>query len=264
MRNFAWWLNRKDADDRNIFQGGFLGLDNIGVFDRSAPLPTGGRIDQADGTAWMALYCQNMMQIALELARDNPVYLEQAQACWRTSPGSRPRPTTSGPTASACGTRRTASSTTCCGRPDGSSMPLQGAVDRRADAAGGGDRDRRRRRARSFPGWSRVRSSSWPASGGHGRAAGARAAGAASTGPVLFALFDEARLRRILARMLDEEEFLGPHGIRSVSRWHARAPVRLRASTARSTASATCRRSPTPACSAATPTGAGRCGSRST
>jgi hypothetical protein len=80
MRNFSWWLNRKDVDNRNIFQGGFLGLDNIGVFDRSAPLPGGGRIDQADGTAWMALYCQNMMQIALELAPENPVYLRQAQA----------------------------------------------------------------------------------------------------------------------------------------------------------------------------------------
>ena len=78
MKNFTWWLNRKDADDRNIFQGGFLGLDNIGVFDRSAPLPTGGRIDQADGTAWMALYSQNMLQIAIELARTNPGYVEQA------------------------------------------------------------------------------------------------------------------------------------------------------------------------------------------
>jgi hypothetical protein len=79
MRNFSWWLNRKDADNRNIFQGGFLGLDNIGVFDRSAPLPGGGQIDQADGTAWMALFCQNMAQMAIELARENPVYLEQAR-----------------------------------------------------------------------------------------------------------------------------------------------------------------------------------------
>ena len=78
-KNFTWWLNRKDADGRNVFQGGFLGLDNIGVFDRSAPLPTGGHLDQADGTAWMALYCQNMLQIALELAEHDPVYVEQAQ-----------------------------------------------------------------------------------------------------------------------------------------------------------------------------------------
>ena len=68
-KNFTWWVNRKDADGNNVFQGGFLGLDNIGVFDRSAPLPTGGHLDQADGTAWMALYCQNMLQIALELAQ---------------------------------------------------------------------------------------------------------------------------------------------------------------------------------------------------
>jgi len=67
-------VNRKDAQGRNIFQGGFLGLDNIGVFDRSAPLPTGGFINQADGTAWMAMYSLNLMRIALELARHNNVY----------------------------------------------------------------------------------------------------------------------------------------------------------------------------------------------
>jgi hypothetical protein len=74
MLNFTWWVNRKDAKGRNVFQGGFLGLDNIGVFDRSAPLPTGGYINQADGTAWMAMYSLNLMRIALELALHNPVY----------------------------------------------------------------------------------------------------------------------------------------------------------------------------------------------
>jgi hypothetical protein len=74
MLNFTWWVNRKDAQGRNIFQGGFLGLDNIGVFDRSAPLPTGGHINQADGTSWMAMYSLNLMRIALELARHNHVY----------------------------------------------------------------------------------------------------------------------------------------------------------------------------------------------
>lgn len=74
MLNFTWWVNRKDALGRNIFQGGFLGLDNIGVFDRSAPLPTGGFINQADGTSWMAMYSLNLMRIALELARHNKVY----------------------------------------------------------------------------------------------------------------------------------------------------------------------------------------------
>src|SRR5260221_6343872 len=72
--NFTWWVNRKDAQGRNIFQGGFLGLDNIGVFDRSVPLPTGGQINQADGTSWMAMYCLNLLRIALELAQHNKVY----------------------------------------------------------------------------------------------------------------------------------------------------------------------------------------------
>jgi hypothetical protein len=74
MLNFTWWVNRKDVEGKNVFQGGFLGLDNIGVFDRSAQLPTGGHIDQSDGTSWMGMYCLNMLTIALELAKTNPVY----------------------------------------------------------------------------------------------------------------------------------------------------------------------------------------------
>ena len=76
--NFNWWLNRKDPEGRNVFAGGFLGLDNIGVFDRSAPLPTGGSLEQADGTAWMAFYCQNMIEMALILADHDPAYEEYA------------------------------------------------------------------------------------------------------------------------------------------------------------------------------------------
>ncbi len=78
MLNFTWWVNRKDAGGRNVFQGGFLGLDNIGVFDRSAPLPTGGIIEQSDGTSWMGMYCLNMLAIALELAKDNSAYEDVA------------------------------------------------------------------------------------------------------------------------------------------------------------------------------------------
>jgi hypothetical protein len=74
MLNFTWWVNRKDVEGNNVFQGGFLGLDNIGVFDRSATLPTGGHIDQSDGTSWMGMYCLNLLAIALELAKTNPVY----------------------------------------------------------------------------------------------------------------------------------------------------------------------------------------------
>jgi len=78
LMNFTWWVNRKDAEGNNIFQGGFLGLDNIGVFDRSAPLPTGGEIEQSDGTSWMAMYSLNLMRIALELSCYNPVYQDMA------------------------------------------------------------------------------------------------------------------------------------------------------------------------------------------
>jgi hypothetical protein len=78
LLNFTWWVNREDPEGQNIFQGGFLGLDNIGVFDRSAPLPTGGHIEQSDGTSWMGMYCLNMLAIALELARDNPAYEDVA------------------------------------------------------------------------------------------------------------------------------------------------------------------------------------------
>lgn len=78
LLNFTWWVNRKDRTGRNVFEGGFLGLDNIGVFDRSAPLPTGGYLEQADGTAWMALYCENMLEIAAELAMTDPDYEDMA------------------------------------------------------------------------------------------------------------------------------------------------------------------------------------------
>jgi len=78
LLNFTWWVNRKDPEGKNVFQGGFLGLDNIGVFDRSAPLPTGGHIAQSDGTAWMGMFCLNMLGIALELARKDPAYEDMA------------------------------------------------------------------------------------------------------------------------------------------------------------------------------------------
>jgi hypothetical protein len=78
LLNFTWWVNRKDVNDRHVFTGGFLGLDNIGIFDRSKPLPTGGHLEQADGTAWMAYYCSSMLSIAFELADGNPAYEDMA------------------------------------------------------------------------------------------------------------------------------------------------------------------------------------------
>ncbi len=82
LLNFTWWVNRKDAEGSNVFEGGFLGLDNIGVFDRSAPLPTGGHIEQSDGTSWMAMYSLNLLAIAMELARENPAYEDVASKFW--------------------------------------------------------------------------------------------------------------------------------------------------------------------------------------
>ena len=82
LLNFTWWVNRKDAEGMNVFQGGFLGLDNIGVFDRSAPLPTGGHLEQSDGTSWMAMYSLNMLAIATELAKANPSYEDVASKFW--------------------------------------------------------------------------------------------------------------------------------------------------------------------------------------
>ena len=116
MLNFNWWVNRKDPSGRNVFAGGFLGLDNIGVFDRSAELPTGGSLEQADGTAWMAFYCQCMLEMALILCEYDPMYEEVAfkfvqhfmWICLRHGPHRRA-------TTTRCGTSRTASSTTCCG-----------------------------------------------------------------------------------------------------------------------------------------------------
>jgi hypothetical protein len=82
LLNLTWWVNRKDAEGMNIFQGGFLGLDNIGVFDRSAPLPTGGYIEQSDGTSWMAMYTLNLLAIAMELASEDPAYEDVASKFW--------------------------------------------------------------------------------------------------------------------------------------------------------------------------------------
>jgi hypothetical protein len=82
LLNFTWWVNRKDADGSNVFEGGFLGLDNIGVFDRSGPLPTGGYLEQSDGTSWMAMYSLNLLAIAMELAQENPAYEDVASKFW--------------------------------------------------------------------------------------------------------------------------------------------------------------------------------------
>ena len=141
LTNFTWWVNRKDRSGNNVFEGGFLGLDNIGVFDRSAPLPTGGNLEQADGTAWMVFFSQQMLRIAVELALNDPLYEEFVTKffehthvdCGRDGPGRRTARTK-------CGTKRTASFTMCCACRTAKRMRLKvRSMVGLAAAGGGGD-----------------------------------------------------------------------------------------------------------------------------
>src|SRR5580704_12162127 len=219
--NFSWWVNRKDPSGKNVFEGGFLGLDNIGVFDRSAKLPEGGNLEQADGTAWMALFCQNMMEIALELARYDKAYCDVAlKFCehylWVASAMDR------------------------IGDNDESLWDESDGffydVLRLADGRG------MRMKVRSLVGLlpfcattviypdilekfpeftSRIRrflernprlvaNVAPPEAGYKGRA--------------IMSALNQGKLRRILHHMLDESEFFGPYGIRSISRFHKDHP----------------------------------------
>jgi hypothetical protein len=226
LLNFTWWVNRKDRSGRNVFEGGFLGLDNIGVFDRSAPLPTGGYLEQADGTAWMALYCQNMLEIAVELAMTDPDYEDMAlKFCehffWI-----------------------------------GSAMAHLGQDTGMWDEEDGffydvlrlpsGEAQRLKVRsmvgllplcaATTFDGELLVKSPELQE----------RFHWFLASRPELYAnihdpskrgvdnrrlasILDETKLRRVLAKMLDEDEFLSPFGIRSLSRFHADCPYVIHA-----------------------------------
>ncbi|MEW1826065.1 glucosidase [Streptomyces sp. NPDC088196] len=224
MKNFSWWLNRKDTDGNNVFQGGFLGLDNIGVFDRSAPLPTGGHLDQADGTAWMALYCQNLLEIAIELAVDNPVYIEQAQSLFEHFAWIAVAMNRIGADNASLWDEEDGFFYDVLRLPDGTATRLKvrslvGLIPLAATSLVGGWADQR------FPelvAGAREFIERHPAV--EATISAHEAMGPNADGRYLFALFGEDRLRRILSRMLDEGEFLGPHGIRSLSRFHAEHP----------------------------------------
>jgi len=227
LLNFTWWVNRKDAEGRNVFQGGFLGLDNIGVFDRSRELPTGGHIDQSDGTSWMAMYALNLMRIALELALNNRVYediatkflehfLHVAEAMNHIG----------GDDGSSDGLglwdEQDQFYYDVLHLPDGSMRPLKvrsmvgliplfavetlepELLDRLPDF---------KRRLEWFLDYRpdlAALVSHWNEQGrGHRR---------------LLSLLRGHRMKRILKRMLDESEFLSPFGIRALSRVHADAP----------------------------------------
>ncbi|MEV5599681.1 glucosidase [Streptomyces sp. NPDC052496] len=222
LTNFTWWVNRKDPEGRNIFQGGFLGLDNIGVFDRSAPLPTGGSLEQADGTAWMALYCQSMLQIALELVEDNPAYEELVlkfveHYLWIA--GSMDRV---GDLGDELWDEEDGFYYDVLRLPDGQAVRLKvrsmvGLLPLCASTVFRprqleripGLGERLRRFADRHPSLSVTLASAQA-----GVAGGAR----------LLSVVDEKRLLRVLGHLLSEDEFLSPYGIRSLSRYHAEHP----------------------------------------
>ncbi|HMG33763.1 MAG TPA: glucosidase [Blastocatellia bacterium] len=221
LLNFTWWVNRKDRSGLNLFEGGFLGLDNIGVFDRSAPLPTGGYLEQADGTAWMALFSQNMLEIASELAISDPDYAEMAlkfvqHYLWIASAMSH-LGTDTGMWDDEDGffydvlRLPSGQATRLKVRSMVGLLPLcaatvfEGKLIAKYPEMG----ERLRRFLRARP---ELRESIHdPVKVGEG-------------GRHLASILNEERLRRVLYRMLDENEFLSPYGIRSLSRYHADHP----------------------------------------
>ncbi|HEY5870120.1 MAG TPA: glucosidase [Candidatus Tectomicrobia bacterium] len=225
LLNFTWWVNRKDRAGNNVFEGGFLGLDNIGVFDRSAPLPTGGYLEQADGTAWMALFCQNMLEIAVELALHRPVYEDLAikfteHFLWIASSMSHAGEDTG------MWDEDDGFFYDVLRLPDGSAQRLKvrsmvGLLPLCAATVFEGTYLREHPETRELL-WrfldARPELRTFihdPVKLGY---AGRR----------LAAVLDETRLRRVLATMLDEQEFLSPYGIRSLSRYHAAHPFVFR------------------------------------
>src|SRR5262245_3191286 len=225
LLNFTWWVNRKDRAGNNAFEGGFLGLDNIGVFDRSAPLPTGGYLEQADGTAWMALFCQNMLEIAVELAMEKPAYVDLAlkfaeHFMWIAN-----------------ALMRAGGDVGMWDEEDGFFYDVLKLPDGRAQRLKvrsmvgllplcavtvfeGQLMERfpevRTRFARFLEAREELRSFIHdPVTLGHG-------------GRRLAAVLSETKLRRVLTTMLDEKEFLSPYGIRALSRYHAEHPYVFR------------------------------------
>ena len=221
LLNFTWWVNRKDRSGDNVFEGGFLGLDNIGVFDRSAPLPMGGYLEQADGTAWMALFCQNMLEICGRLAFEKPAYIDMAlkfveHFLWIAS-----------------SMVHAGDDVGMWDEEDGFFYDVLRLPNGHAE----------RLKVRSMVGllplcaatvFDRDVISKYPQVVGRLRSfLEARPELTAhihdpnkigERGRVLGSILNETRLRRVLSRMLDEEEFLSPYGIRSVSRHHDAHP----------------------------------------
>ena len=222
VANFTWWVNRKDPDDRNLFQGGFLGLDNIGIFDRSSPLPGGGQLEQADGTAWMALYCQWMLQIAVELSRYEPAYFDMAlkfaaHFMWISVAMNPPEGDAT------LWSEQDGFYYDVMRMPDGTTIDLKvrslvGLLPMCAATVFDADiLDRYPEVVDLISQFVDRFSDSLPEL--------AHLPGVSPEGRRMTSLVDEHRLRRILGVMLDEDEFLSPHGIRAISRRHLEQPV---------------------------------------
>jgi hypothetical protein len=222
IMNFTWWVNRKDAQGLNVFEGGFLGLDNIGVFNRSAPLPTGGHLQQSDGTAWMAMYCLTMLQIAVELCQHEAVYEDMATKFFEHflyiaramngREGGEPGLWDDGD--------EFYYDRLCM--PDGSSFPMRvrslvGLLPLVAVAVVDGAV------MRKLPGLLR-RMRYFRDERSDLASLVSRYDDPGTDGKHLLALSRKFHMGKILGRMLDENEFLSPHGLRALSRYHLQRP----------------------------------------
>ena len=222
LLNFTWWVNRKDRFGKNVFEGGFLGLDNIGVFDRSAPLPTGGHLEQADGTAWMALFSQNMLELAVELtAHDHtyePMVTKFVEHFHYIASGMN-RPGQDGMWDEEDGFYYD-----LLRLPDGSAtrLKVRSMVGLLPLCATTVVEKWQRERVPTAMAWLRERSRRMPELLKTIHPTGPGHWGVAERG--IIALLNPERLRRILKKMLDENEFLGPYGIRSLSKFHEQHP----------------------------------------
>lgn len=222
LLNFTWWVNRKDPFGKNVFEGGFLGLDNIGVFDRSAPLPNGGFLEQADGTAWMALFCQNMLEIALELALSDPVYEEMAFKFYEHFLFIASAMDRIGDNMDEMWDEDDGFFYDLLRFPNGMATRLKvrslvGLLALCATTVVPTEFlrkypkfiERAERRFERMP--ELVASIQDPRESGYADRS-------------LLAVMDINKLRRVLEKLLDENEFFGPHGIRSISKYHLKHP----------------------------------------
>jgi len=221
LLNFTWWVNRKDTEGNNVFEGGFLGLDNIGVFDRSRPLPTGGRLEQADGTSWMAMYCLDMLSISLELAIENPVYEDMATKFFEHFIYIAEAMNTSDENATQLWDEDDGFFYDVLHLPDMSRVPIKirslvGLMPLYATTIIEPELMER------LPGF--LERLEWFEANRPKLSKNITTTGEGKQKRRLLSVVRPDKLRRILAKMLKPHEFLGPTGIRALSRFHADNP----------------------------------------